>query len=585
MTLVAGILSRNNQPIPASVCQSLRRSISRYSGDDVRIFQDERSHFVNVDIGAFGDPGLIVEPGGALTLLTGEPLLAAGAGATSMGRKQDVEVIHEGLMRGDYDVLRQAQGTFCVINYQPRSGTLNLIADKLGVRPLYYWINESFVIFASALRVLEAVAEIPKKMDVRAVTEMVALGYPLSNRTPYVDIFLLKAAEVLQVSENQISHKQYWRWDEVEPSIETEKTLLAELHKSFEGAVARRNGRDTTTAAYLSGGLDSRCVVASLHHQNVRVHTFNFARPGTQDQIFGLDFARRVNAIHEEVPKAQGDLVPDYSSLMARAWNASTKRLRYPAERSALVWSGEGGSVALGHVHLNRKIVDLMRAGRIGEAIEEYVHREYVYVSRKLFRSKVGDDLARSVNEGIREELDDQHSKDPARNFYLFLMLNDQRRKLADHFENIDLHRLELQLPFFDSDFLTSIMAIPMDLCLGHKVYVKWLAYFPSSVADVPWQSYPEHEPCPHPIPPGLVYQWEHHHQVAERTSKKQQLIAEATALLRTSDFPGQLLSKRNLRLAVWLHSLGWRDCEHVIKAAQTYRAYWKSCDGEYALP
>ena len=365
------------------------------------------------------------------------------------------------------------------------------------MRPLYYWIDESYVIFASALRVLKAAVEIPKKMDVRAIIEMVPLGYPLSNRTPYVGIFLLKASEIVRVSQKKISYRQSWNWDESEPSVETEEKLLSQLHSRFEEAVARRNRRDRTSAAYLSGGLDSRCVVAALHAQNVRVHTFNFARPGTQDQIFGLDFARRINAIHEEVPKEAGDLVPDYSSLMARAWNASRHRPVCPAERPALVWSGEGGSVALGHVHMNQKIVALMRAGHVGEAIEEYVQREYVYVSPKLFRPKVGNDLGRVVKKGIREELDGLHAKDPARNFYLFLMLNDQRRKLAGHFENLDLHRLELQLPFFDSNFLASIIATPIDLCLRHNLYVKWLAYFHCSVADVPWQAYPQPRAVP----------------------------------------------------------------------------------------
>ena len=36
---------------------------------------------------------------------------------------------------------------------------------------------------------------------------------------------------------------------------------------------------------------------------------------------------------------------------------------------------------------------------------------------------------------------------------HLFLMFNDQRRHLADFYENIDLGRLEFQLPFFDGDF------------------------------------------------------------------------------------------------------------------------------------
>jgi hypothetical protein len=72
---------------------------------------------------------------------------------------------------------------------------------------------------------------------------------------------------------------------------------------------------------------------------------------------------------------------------------------------------------------------------------------------------------------------------------------------------------------------------------------------------------------------------------MAERTSQKQHLLEQASAFLRMADFPDQILSKRNLRLASWLHSIGWRDYEYILKAAQTYITYWKSCHGEYVLP
>jgi asparagine synthase (glutamine-hydrolysing) len=585
MTLIAGIVSRTNQPVSVSACQSLRQSISRSSADEVKVFQNERSCLLKVDIGAFGERSWRADENGAVTLLAGEPLLDLGGGRTGQSRAEDLALIHEGCAGGDLEVLRRADGVFCAVHYQPANGALCLIADKLGLRPLYYWIDDEHVIFATALRMLEALPEIPKTMDVRAVTEMVGLGYPLGNRTPYANIFVLKAAEVVQVSAKEISRRHYWRWDDIMPAAEAEEDLLRELYGRFETAVARRNRNDTTTVAYLSGGLDSRCLTAALHSQHVRVHTFNFARPGTQDQIFGLDFARQISAIHEEIPKAPGDQVPDYSLLMAKVWSTSHHRQAQAVERPGLVWSGEGGSVALGHVHINQRIVDLARAGEIDAAIEEYVEREYVYVSPKLFRPEVFASLGGVIKEGIRGELDDFHCHDPARSFYLFLMLNDQRRKLASHFESIDQHRLEFQLPFFDSAFLASIVAIPIDLCLRHRFYVNWLAYFHDSVTSVPWQVYPGHEPCPLPIPEGLSYQWAEEYQTAERATQKQRLLKQASELLRAADFPDKILNKRNLRLASWIHSTGWRDYEHIIDAARTYHRYWHTCGGEYALP
>jgi asparagine synthase (glutamine-hydrolysing) len=586
MTLLAGIISRShNHPLPASACDSLRQLISRNPADEVKIFQDERSCLLKVDIGAFGESGFKSDEDKGLTLLAGEPLLGSDEEDAWQSRATDLALIHEGCVRGRFEVLKRARGVFCAAHYEPATGALTLIADKLGLRPLYFWMDERRVVFASALRILEGLAEIPKKMDVRAVTEMVGLTYPLADRTPYANILLLKAAEIVQITEKRVSRSHYWRWDEIERSSEPEEKLLRELYGRFQSAVARRNRSDKTTVAYLSGGLDSRCVVAALRERDVRVHTFNFARPGTQDQIFGLDFARQVSAVHEEVPKEAGDHVPDYSQLMAQVWGASRHRRDYPAERPSLVWSGEGGSVALGHVHMNEKIVDLMRASQRDAAIAEYVEREYVYVSPKLFRPRVFSDPAGIIHQGLREELADLHCQDPARSFYLFLLLNDQRRKLARHFESIDLHRLEFQLPFFDSAFLASIVALPVDLCLRHKFYVKWLRLFPPAVTSVPWQAYPGHEPCPLPIPQGLAYQWADEYLAAERATQKQRLMKEASALLSAADFPGELLSKRNLRLATWIHSAGWRDYEHVIQAARTYHTYWRKCGGEYALP
>lgn len=584
MTLIAGIVNRRHQPVPASACDSLREIISRHSSDEVIVFKDEQSCLMKVDIGAYAEPGFKRDAKGALTLLAGEPLLSPDGEREWQSREEDLALIHDGCVRHDRDVLQRAQGVFCAAHYQPATGALTLIADKLCLRPLYYWIDETYVVFASALRLLEGFAGIPKKMDIRAVTEIVGLGYPLSDRTPYINIFLLKAAEVVEIAGQQISHRQYWRWDDIAPSTRPEEELLSELYGRFESAVAWRNRLDTTTVAYLSGGLDSRCVVAALHSKNVRAHTFNFARPHTQDQIFGRDFARQVDAIHVEVPKQAGDHVPDYSSLMSEVWNASSHRAAHPVERPSLVWSGEGGSVALGHVHLNEQIADLMRAGRVDAAIEAFVEREYVYVSPKLFRPQVFARLTGIINKGIREELDSLHSQDPARSFYLFLLLNDQRRKLARHFENIDLHRLEFQLPFFDSAFLAAIIAIPFDLCLRHRLYVKWLAHFHPSVTSVAWQAYPAHEPCPLPVSQELAYQWDEEYQTAERATQKQRLMNQATELLRAADFPGAILNKRNLRLAAWIHSMGWRDYEHILVAAQTFHTYWKKCDGEYAL-
>ncbi|MBC7899302.1 MAG: hypothetical protein H7070_04550 [Saprospiraceae bacterium] len=583
MTLIAGIISRDpNSPVSVSSAESLKDLISRNLSDEPIVFQDKHSYMLKVDIGAYGETAHTVDEDGTLTLLAGEPLLSDEGGRKS--RQADVDSIHNGFIRRDREVLTKAQGVFCAAHYHSSTGTLYLVADKLGLRPIYYWVDDEYVVFASALRILEEFAEIPKKMDLRAVTEIVGLSYPLSDRTPYANIFRIKAAEIVEISGSAISRNKYWSWDDIKPSTESEEDLLKELYDRFDNAVSVRNGSDTATVVYLSGGLDSRCVAAALHSNGVRMHSFNFARPNSQDQSFGLEYARQINSIHQEIPKDPGNHVPDYSSIMAQAWGESSFRDSLPVERPAIVWSGEGGSVALGHVHTTVRIVDLMRAGRTEEAIEAFIEQEFVYLPSKLFRPKIYARLSGIINRGIREELVEINATDPARGFFLFLLLNDQHRKLANHFENIDLHRLEFQLPFFDSSFLELIASIPLDYCLKHKLYTKWLDHFHPSVTAVPWQSYPGHEPCPIPPPPGLTYQWAEDFQKKERVSQKKHLAREAWRMVTSTDFPGNILSKRNLRLAFCAHATGLRDYGYIIDGARIYYRYSKKCGGRFDI-
>src|SRR5439155_551720 len=382
----------------------------------------------------------------------------------------------------------------CAVHYPPDAGRLTLVTDKLGVRPLYYWIGEDHVIFATAMRVLEALAEVPKQMDLRAVTEAACFGFPLGDRTPYQGVRALRAAEVVQVSGAGVARSQYWRWDDIPPARRPQQELLQEAYDRFTAAVACRRRGDRTTTAFLSGGLDSRCVVAALRAQGAEVHAFNFALPGTQDRILGAACAAALGARHH-----QGTMRPDA-------------------------------------------------------------------VLRKLLRPAVADAVADIPRRGIREELDDLRCADPGRSLHLFLLLNDQRRHLAGHFENIDLHRLEFTLPFFDSDFLQSILAVPIDLCVYHQFYVKWLDLFPAAVTSVPWQSYPGHVPCPLPIPPGLHYQWQAARMKAWHGPRKQALLRRAGEMLAAQRFPRDLLSKSVLRVAGWIYRTGLRDYGYVIQ-------------------
>jgi asparagine synthase (glutamine-hydrolysing) len=582
MTLLAGVYARRaGDSLPDSLCDETAQAVSRHPDEELERFRDERFFIVKADVGAFGEKAFRTDQR-AVSVMVGEPLLAHDR-RVRRSRGIDLDELHDAFSRADSQPLTRARGVFAAAHYQRQSGTLTLVTDKLGVRPIYYWLGERYVIFASAMRILEEISEIPKVMDVRAVTEENALGYAVADRTPLASVRLIEPAEILRIDGESSSRRQYWRWDAVKVSDRSTNELVQDAYSRFTEAVALRSGEDSTTVAFLSGGLDSRAIVMALHGRGLHVHSFNFSVAGSQDQLFGAALAERIGTTHTEraVAPAQGVS----AMMMAEAWNASAQRHTRPAERTALVWSGDGGSVILGHVYLNRAMVQAGRAGDAQSAMEFSSHGWGEDVPRRVLSANLLASLrGKNPRDGLREEFDALHCDDRGRGLHLVLMHNDQRRHLAGHFEGIDLSRLEYHLPFFDSDFVESVLRVPLDICLEHRLYMQWLRCFPEGVLSVPWQAYPGHEPCPLPMPRGLAYQWGKEEGRRRHAAERQKLLRQAAEMLRASNFPEALLRRHFLRVATWLYRLRLRDLGYVIRAAHRYYANWSKCSGRYVL-
>lgn len=583
MSILAGIVSRKpGTRVPSEWSESLKRVISRNPGDRITTIADERSCLLKADIGAFVAPAFLQAASGTASMLVGEPLLSSMDQGREASRARDLEHLHRAWDDDNWDILKQVRGIFAAVYYRPKSGTLCLIADKLGVRPIYYWANGSWIVFSSALRILEAMPFVPKVMKFRAVTEIACFGFPLSARTAYEDIWTLKAAELIRFEDSSCTSQQYWRWDSIPVSRRPEPELLQEAHQRFLEAVKVRLHGNRVVTSFLSGGLDSRCVVAALSGQAEKIHTLNCSFPNTQDRVFGAEYAGQMGTIHQEEEMMISH--PDFFQHVSTLWETDPNRKQWLPERPRLIWSGDGGSVGMGHVYMTEKVVDLLRRGDQETAIREFLRTENKHIVRRLLKPAALAAAEPIIEQGMREEFDDLHCEDPGRNLYIFLLLNDQRRHLANQYERLDLSHIDYIEPFFDSDFLAFIASVPLDLCLLHRFYNKWLKLFQAPVSTVPWQAYPGHELCPIPQPPGLVSQWNNSKLEVLQDSFKGQLLSESKTLLKEANFPARLLDKHYLRLAHLAYRFNLRDYGYVLEAAVVYNRYWRTCGGNFVL-
>lgn len=585
MTVIAGILSRDRALLmPHSVRTSIVSNVSRHPHDEPEILEGPGWLLVKVDTGAFGARASVSVPGGPALVIAGEPLIRRDGAVQGSSREGEAREIFDGLSTGSESALRQSTGTFCGAFYSPEPHSLTLFADPLSLRPIYYRVTPQLVVFASALRVLEASGVCRGEVDLRGAYEMATFGFPLADRTGYAGVRAIRPAEVIRITREAEAHSRYLVWERLAETALAGDVLVEALVTAFRDAVRRRLRGDRVALSFLSGGLDSRAIVAELRNQRAAVFTVNFGPPDTQDRVFGALAARALGTSHHQVDVPLSASASVYRKEHLRRWLESEHGPATKPDRPSCVWSGDGGSVGLGHVYMNDGAVAALERGDVDAGVRAFIdHNRIAGASNSAMTSVFRHATAAWHREGVRDEINAIERRLDGRSLHLFLMLNDQRRHLAEHFENIDLDRFEFQLPFFDRSLLETVLASPVKPFLRHALYNEWIKALSPIAAAVPWQAYPNHEPCPVPFEGRLRYQWRDYWSAKEDRRIARNRATSAARYLVSPEFPHRCLSRGRFAAAVLLSMLGRTSVGHVVKVGATFAQLFDTAGGRGA--
>lgn len=573
MALFAGIVARDAPlaALPDQAVEVIEKNLSRRPGDRIQLHAGPGFAFAWLDF-TDSESSCIREPAqqGAITLVAGNPLVDRGSGGAQ--RSRDLAELHRELSRGEFGLLRRTRGTFSAVHFDPDSRRLLLIGDKLGLRPIYYCVRRDLVLFASALRVLEASPLVPKHGDLQALAETACFGYPLGPRTALAQVRVIEAGQMVEVSPHDSRTHEYWRWDDIPVHDGPLETICEELAALFRRAVELRLGGSRRAVSLLSGGLDSRCVVATLRSLDVSVDTINFGPEGTADRVLGREMARALGTRHFEAPRG----VPDFWLRLLDAYEQWRGQFEpdLTGNDGRKLWSGEGGDRVLAPVNLSEEVVSSMRAGAVDRAIAAYLRDERVGLPRRMFRRAARDIVRNMPLDGMRAELARRTSEDEGRRFHVYVLVTEARRSLSRFYENTDLSRIELIMPFYDAAVVEAAVRRPLDPFLNHRLYYRWLAHLPPVVRQVAWQAYPSSEPCPLPLPPGVRLQWQSWYTQEEDEEKWRMHVSLADSVMRAAHFPGWLLDRQVLRVARALLRMGFRSFGYLFEIAQPFVLY-----------
>lgn len=581
MSIFAGVYSFDSNGIIDEKNKSIILEAITRDDNVVERYSEQGFFLAKADVGAFQDPSFLNEPEEPVAALAGDPILCP---SSNMGRSRlsVLKEISSVFLSGSRSILRDCQGIYNLCWYNPQSRVMLLAADKLGVRPLYYYRDGSYLYFSGNLGVLEALNSVSKRMDLIGVSEKALLGSFFGRRTPYADIHVLRGGEYIESQGAESTVSYYFKWDDISTSKSSVAELLDQAYELFNQVVSSRTWREDSVVGFLSGGMDSRAVITSLWAMGKEIFCGNLSFPNSQDAVYPKEYADvlglKYYAFNRSVDeKFNRNIFQNMmSDLIAQVINKEVNPPRF----SRLVFSGEGGSVGLGHVYMNKDIVEKMRKGLVDEVVSGLMNKKYI--PKRLLKQGIVPQIKPAIHKDLAKELKSIHADDPARNFFIFLLNNDQRCHLYDHFEDILCHRLEFLAPFYDGRFLELIISTPVDVCLYHEFYTQLFDKFPGEIKSVPWQSYPGHVPCPVTNDRDFMYQWSSNEGNKKFDSKA--LYGDCRKKIYAHDFPKEIFNRSYLLMAMFLHRLNIKNYSSEFRFFSIYHKYYSICDGKVDL-
>lgn len=192
-----------------------------------------------------------------------EELMAKGH---SFRTKTDVEVVIHLYEEYGMDFPNYLNGQFAIALYDDRKKQLLLVRDHVGIAPLFYTFTEGKVVFASEIKGILEYPGVPRKLNMKAVDQLMNFPGIVSPTTFFDGIYSLECGHMLCIRQDEdVRNIEYWdvKYEAQEEDL-GEAYYAETLREKLKDAISARLVADVPIGFYISGGLDSSVVACYI---------------------------------------------------------------------------------------------------------------------------------------------------------------------------------------------------------------------------------------------------------------------------------------------------------------------------------
>jgi hypothetical protein len=239
---------------------------------------------------------------GVTVLFDGYLTAVAGPDGESLRGRQGAEVVADLYRRHGVAFLPWLRGSFAGLIIDGKADSVLLFTDRAGSRPLFVRPLKSGIAIAPRVRFLARLEPERPLVNARAVGEFLLRGCFYGDDTLFEGIAKIGQAEVVKLSPGALMREKYWRPGFVSADRRSEDDLIDEFDDRIRTGVRRLASVAQRPALLLSGGVDSRIMLAALLQERIgAIAAVSYAVAGTDgdDHLIARSLAEEHGLAHE----------------------------------------------------------------------------------------------------------------------------------------------------------------------------------------------------------------------------------------------------------------------------------------------
>lgn len=230
------------------------------------------------------------------------------------------------------DGLKQLNGQFAFAIWDSNKKELFLARDRVGIRPLFYYMSAQKIVFASEIKAIFLDDTIPREIDLPALDQVFTCWTTITPKTIFKDIYELPPGFSMLIKNGKfVESKPFWTIPYYPPEARFKGSFgdaTEELKELLLDAIKLRLRADVPVGAYLSGGLDSSIITALISgnfNNNLRTFSISFKDEAFDEAPYQREMVKHLNTDHSQIMISNADISENFPKVI---WHCEKPLLR-----------------------------------------------------------------------------------------------------------------------------------------------------------------------------------------------------------------------------------------------------------------